>query len=318
MTAGVILSLFPGIGLLDRAFEEAGFCVVRGPDLLWGGDIRRFNPPAGWAWGVIGGSPCQDFSCARRSPPTGEGLEMLAEFQRVVRAVRPEWWLLENVPRVPDVAIAGYAWQRIDVEQAWFSDVRRLRHIQFGSWTGRRITVARGVTDYAAAPAALVSQGTLEEVRAKQGLPADFDLPGFTREAARRAIGNGVPLPMGRVLAAAVAEAYGVAARSVTDLVVDASRTRPAESDSPDGRESVTHRWAECGCGCGRRVRGPRRKYDSDACRKRAQRRRTRSDVTDAESAADHRGRNVNGDAISSDEQQSKQHCIRSQPASAS
>jgi site-specific DNA-cytosine methylase len=26
----LVLSLFPGIGLLDRAFEEAGFCVVRG------------------------------------------------------------------------------------------------------------------------------------------------------------------------------------------------------------------------------------------------------------------------------------------------
>ena len=34
-----MLSLFPGIGLLDMAFEEEGFCVVRGPDLLWGGDI---------------------------------------------------------------------------------------------------------------------------------------------------------------------------------------------------------------------------------------------------------------------------------------
>lgn len=36
-TPRLILSLFPGIGLLDRAFEECGFCVVRGPDILWGG-----------------------------------------------------------------------------------------------------------------------------------------------------------------------------------------------------------------------------------------------------------------------------------------
>ena len=42
----LVLSLFPGIGLLDMAFEEAGFTVVRGPDLLRGGDIRRFHPPA--------------------------------------------------------------------------------------------------------------------------------------------------------------------------------------------------------------------------------------------------------------------------------
>lgn len=30
----LVLSLFPGIGLLDMAFEEEGFCVVRGHDRL--------------------------------------------------------------------------------------------------------------------------------------------------------------------------------------------------------------------------------------------------------------------------------------------
>jgi DNA (cytosine-5)-methyltransferase 1 len=61
----LVLSLFPGIGLLDRAFEEVGFCVVRGPDVLWGGDIHRFRPPAGRFDGVIGGPPCQAFSVLR-------------------------------------------------------------------------------------------------------------------------------------------------------------------------------------------------------------------------------------------------------------
>jgi DNA (cytosine-5)-methyltransferase 1 len=58
----LVLSLFPGIGLLDMAFELEGFCVVRGPDVLWGGDIRRFHPPSGKFDGVIGGPPCQAFS----------------------------------------------------------------------------------------------------------------------------------------------------------------------------------------------------------------------------------------------------------------
>jgi DNA (cytosine-5)-methyltransferase 1 len=58
----LVLSLFPGIGLLDLAFEEEGFCVVRGPDVLWGGDVRRFHPPAGKFYGIIGGPPCQSFS----------------------------------------------------------------------------------------------------------------------------------------------------------------------------------------------------------------------------------------------------------------
>lgn len=59
MSPPLVLSLFPGIGLLDMAFEAEGFCVVRGPDLLWGGDIKRFHPPAGRFDGVIGGPPCQ-------------------------------------------------------------------------------------------------------------------------------------------------------------------------------------------------------------------------------------------------------------------
>lgn len=50
----LVLSIFPGIDLLGRAFEEEGFCVVRGPDLLWGGDVRAFHPPAGVFGGVIG------------------------------------------------------------------------------------------------------------------------------------------------------------------------------------------------------------------------------------------------------------------------
>lgn len=32
----VILSIFPGIDLLGKGFEEQGFCVVRGPDLITG------------------------------------------------------------------------------------------------------------------------------------------------------------------------------------------------------------------------------------------------------------------------------------------
>ena len=98
-----VLSIFPGIDLLGRGFEQEGFCVVRGPDLLWGGDIRRFHVPCGSFAGVIGGSPCQDFSQARRNSPSGGGKTLLAEFCRVVLEAQPEWFLLENVPGVPSI-----------------------------------------------------------------------------------------------------------------------------------------------------------------------------------------------------------------------
>ncbi|MFC6570147.1 hypothetical protein [Actinoplanes utahensis] len=57
----LVLSLFPGIDLLGKAFEQQGFCVVQAQDSILSGDIRSFNPPAGRFDGMIAGSPCQDF-----------------------------------------------------------------------------------------------------------------------------------------------------------------------------------------------------------------------------------------------------------------
>ena len=86
----LVLSLFPGIGLLDRGFEEAGFCIVRGPDLIWGGDIKKFRAPPGRFQGVIGGPPCQKFSRANRNRDVAGGMELVNEFLRVRDAARGE------------------------------------------------------------------------------------------------------------------------------------------------------------------------------------------------------------------------------------
>src|SRR5437764_985089 len=109
----LVLSLFPGADLLGRGFEEAGYVVVRGPDTLLGQDIRRFtlSQVVHSFEGIVGGPPCQDFSRARRAPPSGHGKLMLAEFARVVTEAQPDWWLMENVPCVPDMLLAGYVTQ---------------------------------------------------------------------------------------------------------------------------------------------------------------------------------------------------------------
>lgn len=259
LTNKVVLHLFPGVDLLGRAFEEMGFCVVRGPDLLWGGDIRRFHPPAGIFWGVVGGSPCQDFSGLRRTAPSGYGEEMLNEFARCVTAARPEWWLLENVARVPDIDIDGYSRQRLDINEGWYGHASRLRHIQFGSLSGRLLNVPRRrVTGKKEAAALAADNRSFREVCRLQGLPDDFDLPGFTVTEKIKAVGNGVPFNMACVLAGAVKQAY---ARPVSVQV------------SLDGRLVKPN---TCACGCGRRVTGRKRYYDF-SCRKRAQRRRDRA-----------------------------------------
>lgn len=117
----LVLSLFPGIGLLDMAFEEAGFCVVRGPDLLWGGDVHRFHPPAGRFDGVIGGPPCQAFSRLRHmNPKAGQKHgNLIPEYERVVAEAAPGWFLMENVSDAPVPHVEGYRVDTVPVRDVW-------------------------------------------------------------------------------------------------------------------------------------------------------------------------------------------------------
>jgi len=255
--SNLILSIFPGIDLLGRGFEAEGFCVVRGPDVLWGGDIRGFHPPAGRFEGIIGGPPCQDFSRARRSAPTGYGLEMLSEFARVVTEAQPVWFLMENVPTVPTLDVHGYHVQRLDLDARECDSAQsRLRHFQYGDQRGYIIICERSPKAAAAEPCCMATEGRRSSRRRTwadfcelQGLPRDFTLPGMSIEARYKAVGNGVPIPMARVIA-----------RSVT-----AAR-------APVG-------FRVCECGCGRPV-GGHRVTATVACRKRLQRQRDMAGVT--------------------------------------
>jgi DNA (cytosine-5)-methyltransferase 1 len=245
----LVLSLFPGIDLLGRGFEREDYCVVRGPDLLWGGDIRNFHPPGHKFDGIIGGSPCQDFSRARRAPATGYGLEMLEEFNRCVIEAGPSWFLLENVPCVPDVHVPGYVIQRFDLNANECGlHQNRLRHFQFGSRGGLVLVITHvGAMD--SQPTCLATEGRKQYRRgwrdfcSLQGLH-DFDLPGWSTSAKYAAVGNGVPIPMGQIIARAIREAI-----TRTDVV------------------------PVCVCGCARAVHG-KQVMATAACRKRMERRR--------------------------------------------
>ncbi len=241
----LVLSLFPGIGLLDRAFEEEGFCIVRGPDLLWGGDIKIFHPPAGKFDGVIGGPPCQRFSRLANIVIAVHGEASLApnlipEFERCVREANPAWFLMENVPDAPTPDVTGYAIHDQVINNRWLGEEQnRTRRFTFGSKRaaflcinefafyhpnfepavcstagGRRASVAIGGSGKPKG-----NQGrkpehrlrTFSELCALQGLPADFlaDAP-FTKSAKEVVVGNGVPLPMGRAVAKAVKRALAL------------------------------------------------------------------------------------------------------------
>lgn len=250
----LILSLFPGIDLLGRGFEEHGFCVVQSGDIILGKDIRHFRGVKHKFDGIVGGSPCQDFSLARRSPPTGYGLEMLSEFKRVVLECSPEWFLLENVPNVPKISIEGYQMQRFFLNaNECGSTQNRHRYFQFGSKKGLWLDIKRQPKPEKSEPCAMATEGSKTERRTWEqfcelqgitcnGSPTAFDLPDLTKLGAYKVVGNAVNLYVSRTIAAAIR----------------AAMTKPVYL-----KDVKT-----CACGCGRLLTGLQ-KTATATCRKR-------------------------------------------------
>lgn len=245
----LILSLFCGLDLLGQGFQDQGFCVVQAGDIIMGKDIRKFKGIPGRFDGIIGGSPCQDFSLARRCPPTGYGLEMLNEFRRVVMECQPQWFVLENVPNVPLVHIENYQMQRFYLNaNECGSTQNRHRFFQFGSLDGLLLRIARQPKPPKSEPCAMATEGTKTTRRTwqqfceLQGITTPFDLPDLTQAAAYKVVGNAVNLHVSRTIAAAIAEA----------------------SIHPIYQKDVK----TCACGCGRLLTG-NQKTATDACRKR-------------------------------------------------
>lgn len=200
----LVLSLFSGVGLLDKAFREAGFCVVSAGDLITGQDIREFTGVKNKFDGVIGGPPCQDFSGLKRNKGT-YSLDMMYEFLRIVSECEPNWYLLENVKGVPNVTdliendvtvqqnksvtdqLEKYNHQRIDINQGWYDNYSRLRHIQFGCKDDLYLNIPRGTMQDIKSGCALASDDrSFRELCHIQGLGEDFDLPDFNVKGKKR------------------------------------------------------------------------------------------------------------------------------------
>jgi DNA (cytosine-5)-methyltransferase 1 len=178
-------------------------------------------------------------------------LEMLEQFARVVTEAHPNWWLLENVPTVPNVTVPGYTVQRLDLNALECGSAQsRLRHFQYGSIYGfvlvpdRKLFVGRSQDICLASEGKRPGRRSFADFCEQQGLPRDFDLPGLVTSAKYAAVGNGVPILMARTIAAAVRDACF---RSVDVRL--------------------------CACGCGRVITG-RQRSATPACRKRLERQR--------------------------------------------
>lgn len=107
------ISLFSGAGGMDFGFRRAGFDVVWANDFnraacetyrqnfgpeIHEGSIMNFDYDALPACDLVfGGPPCQGFSVAGKMDPDDPRSKLVFEFQKVVAAKRPRYFVMENV-----------------------------------------------------------------------------------------------------------------------------------------------------------------------------------------------------------------------------
>lgn len=224
MCAPLVLSLFPGIGLLDLAFELEGFHVVRGPDVIWGGDVRRFHVPPGKFDGIIGGPPCQAFSQTNNLHAAAHE-DLIPEFLRVVREAAPSFVVMENVRQTLGHAAIPPDWHAA-ILRDWDCGGETSRTRAFWTWPmmlmepGGR---APGDPSHSVLASALKrGKSGSGYVTTKKFLPGDLTVKEYARlqgachiasqlhaHKAGKAfivhgLGNGVPVAMGRYVARAV------------------------------------------------------------------------------------------------------------------
>lgn len=180
---------------------------------------------------MIGGPPCQRFSGLGNVNMARWGEDsvmpdMIPDFSRCVLEAMPDWFLMENVPAAPapDVKDAYAIVQRV-IDNRWCGGEQSRR---------RRFTFGHRIKEYAEAfhvpgevfepidkiptvvstgqadwkGSAQRNRASIEYMARAQGIdPARFEHSPFSITELRRAIANGVPMPLGRAVAQAVLDA---------------------------------------------------------------------------------------------------------------
>ncbi len=247
----LVLSIFPGLGIMEAAFEAAGFTVLRGPDLLWGGDIKSFYPPPNVFRGVIGGIPCQAHSALlsiMRAKGNRVAENMTPEFERVVAEACPQFWMSENIVRAPIPSVPGHTSSPVKLNGRWFGRPQNREHVFTFGWhgpdalkprfrlaalesadyayrvtsttSGRPVKFLKGGKEkYTRADGTKSRGGELGRMRLSvaecaelQGLPRTFfDKCPFTQDSLRKMLANAVPYYLALEVARGLARALGVA-----------------------------------------------------------------------------------------------------------
>jgi DNA (cytosine-5)-methyltransferase 1 len=171
------IDLFCGAGGLSLGFEQAGFNVISAveSDPVHAA-VHRFNFPAcgmacediGLTRGielsngrkidlVVGGPPCQGFSLIGKRDINDPRNDLVAQFMRAVKEIRPKYFVMENVPGI----IAGEAKKLLDrvladIEANGYGIVRPyqvLNALDYGVPQSRKRLFVLGYRDDQIAPA---------------------------------------------------------------------------------------------------------------------------------------------------------------------
>lgn len=98
-----MLDLFAGSGSASRAAAVRGWDVVRidnAPGTAWDlrADLSTWEPAPGDAYDLVWASPpCTQLSTASSRRDVDAGMVLVRAAVRIIRAIRPRWWVLENV-----------------------------------------------------------------------------------------------------------------------------------------------------------------------------------------------------------------------------
>lgn len=210
---------------------------MRGPDLMWSGDIKTFHVPPGKFEGIFGGSPCKAHTSLRHIiKHNGHKLaeNLIPEFERCVFEGQPEFFLHENTKDAPVPVVEGYKIHSFLLNNRWLGEEQnRVRRFSFGTKSTiidlsqyiQPVALENPVWEYAVTamgykcvPVKLLKGGktrtslpktgikrSLKECLRLQGLPEDFFKHNAFKVAKQREmVGNGVPLPMGKVIVGAI------------------------------------------------------------------------------------------------------------------
>lgn len=115
-----VVDLFAGAGGMSLGFRNAGFGILSAVELIdvaaqthhanfpeshiYCGDISEYSPleflRRKQVQVVVGGPPCQGFSVAGKRDPNDPRNKLFREFVRVVDELKPDYFVMENVPGI--------------------------------------------------------------------------------------------------------------------------------------------------------------------------------------------------------------------------